>query len=133
MYIVFMERQFRSVSDMLDRSAGASELVCDILQPSNQVVAKFWPSLLKLSRIIDFRNYESVREIHIAIQSSLGALQTIASQSLQENEILSRVAQQGRFDSKILKVLTVITTVYLPASLIAVRCPSIFMLSYFRY
>lgn len=40
MYIVFMKSQLGSVSDMLDRSAGASELVCDILQPSNKVVAK---------------------------------------------------------------------------------------------
>lgn len=78
------------------------------------------PDLLKLSRIIDFRNDESIRETHSAIQASLGTLQNIAAQSLQKNEILSRVAQQGRYDSKILKVLTVIATIYLPATLTAV-------------
>lgn len=54
------------------------------------------------------------------MQASLGTLQTIAAQIFQEDEILSRVAQQGQFDPKILKVLTVIATIYLPASLIAV-------------
>jgi Mg2+ and Co2+ transporter CorA len=55
-----------------------------------------------------------------AIRASLVALQSIAAQNHQENIILSKVAQQGQDDSRTLKVLTIIATMYLPASLVAV-------------
>lgn len=54
------------------------------------------------------------------MRTSLVALQSIAAQNHQENMILSTVAQQGHDDSRTLKVLTTIATMYLPASLVAV-------------
>jgi Mg2+ and Co2+ transporter CorA len=47
-------------------------------------------------------------------------LQRTASQIHGENTALTQLARQGHKDSKMLKILSVVATLYLPASLIAV-------------
>ena len=71
----------------------------------------------QLSKILEFRNDRILLQTSQAMQNSLGTLNRIAGQS-------ADVAEQGRLDSRTLKMLTVIATMYLPASLIAVRCRS---------
>ena len=121
MYILFIGRQRQITADMLSRSTGTAELVRRPLARL-QNLADDGFCRIKLSGILNFRNDESVKDAQPAIQASLSTLQTIATQNLRENETLSRVAQQGQLDSKFLKVLTAIATIYLPASLIAVCC-----------
>lgn len=50
-------------------------------------------------------------------------LEHITSQIKHEDEKLAVIAQQTQIESKRVKVLSTIATVYLPASLIAVRTP----------
>jgi hypothetical protein len=47
-------------------------------------------------------------------------LQRITSQIGQENATVAELARQGRKDSRTLKALTLVATIYLPSSLIAV-------------
>lgn len=57
------------------------------------------------------------------VSSQVEALQSIAAQSYQESATLSELSRQGSVDAKVLKVLTVIATMYLPATLTAVSRP----------
>jgi Mg2+ and Co2+ transporter CorA len=77
-----------------------------------------------MTKILELRDMESLRETNRAMQLNLIVLQTIATQSQGETEILSRVARQTQKDSITLKVLTLIATIYLPATLLAVCYPA---------
>ena len=62
---------------------------------------------------------------------NLIAMEAIASQTQQENQTLASIAKQTQQDSIALKTLTLIATVYLPATFVAVRdtkldCPYLF-------
>ncbi|KAF2658083.1 hypothetical protein K491DRAFT_294685 [Lophiostoma macrostomum CBS 122681] len=63
-------------------------------------------------KILDFRNNE-------AMQNHERALQQIATDSRSEGENMVRLARQAARDSKLLKALTMLATLYLPASLLA--------------
>jgi hypothetical protein len=54
------------------------------------------------------------------MQHNLDILQHIASQTYLENTTLTELARQGRKDSRTLKILSIVATIYLPASLVAV-------------
>ena len=77
--------------------------------------------LLQLSKIVEFRNDQVLRDTNRAMQATLDVLQNIAFQNQRENETLAKLALNGQSDSKTLKALTLIATMYLPASLIAVN------------
>jgi hypothetical protein len=69
---------------------------------------------------MSFRNEELLRNASDTMNHTLDALRAINLQSQKESVTLSRVALQTQKDSMTLKALTTVTTVYLPASLIAV-------------
>jgi hypothetical protein len=69
---------------------------------------------------MSFRNEELLRNASDTMNHTLDALRAINFQSQKESVTLSRVALQTQKDSMTLKALTTVTTVYLPASLIAV-------------
>jgi hypothetical protein len=69
---------------------------------------------VQLSKILEFRNDEVTLRTSQAMRDNLEVLSRIALQS-------ARIAEQAQKDSKILKALSVIATIYLPASLVAVR------------
>ena len=71
---------------------------------------------------MNFRNEALLQNASETMNQSLEALRGITYQTQKENNTLSRVALQTQKDSKALKALTTIATVYLPASLIAVSC-----------
>jgi hypothetical protein len=50
----------------------------------------------------------------------MNAVQRIAAQTHQENVTLAELSRKSRTDAKVLKLLTVIATMYLPATLTAV-------------
>ena len=66
-----------------------------------------------LSKILEFRNDEIQYRTSEATQASLDALNRLASES-------SFAIELSRQDSKPLKTLTIATTMYLPATLLAV-------------
>ena len=82
---------------------------------------------MQLSDIVKLRNTRIMQATDQGIQASLSALQSIAAQTHQENMTLLKISQQGQNDSRTLKVLTIIATMYLPASLIAVSIVSAFV------
>jgi hypothetical protein len=63
-------------------------------------------------------------ETSSAIRKNIVSLEAISLESHEESRALRRIAQQTEKDSITLKTLTFITTVYLPASLIAVSSVS---------
>ena len=121
-YTAFLQQQRRIVTDLLDRCSDTTEVVRPYTTTyrHRHNVLTISACTSQLWKIVTFRNDEAVQATNRAMQASLAALQIIAAQSSQENAILARVAQQGQRDSKILKILTIIATTYLPASLMAV-------------
>lgn len=53
------------------------------------------------------------------MQVNLTMLQQIAAETHRENITLARIARQGQDDAKGVRTLTLIATIYLPASLVA--------------
>ncbi|KAI9785127.1 MAG: hypothetical protein M1839_000765 [Geoglossum umbratile] len=66
-----------------------------------------------LSKIMEYRNNEVTTKTNEAMQDSLDVLSRIAVQS-------TRVTEQSQKDSRTLKALSLIATIYLPATFIAV-------------
>jgi hypothetical protein len=54
------------------------------------------------------------------MQVNLDILQTISIETKRENERLLDLAQKGQDNARVLKALTQVATMYLPASLVAV-------------
>jgi Mg2+ and Co2+ transporter CorA len=73
-----------------------------------------------LSKILEFRHDEIILKTSTAMQYNLNMLKRITFENVEENRNLSQIATQSQKDSQTLKALTMIATMYLPASLIAV-------------
>ena len=58
-----------------------------------------------------------------ALKTDVALMRSIAAAAKNENERLINITEQTRRDSKSLKALTVVATMYLPASLVAVSAP----------
>ena len=71
--------------------------------------------------ILNFRGNETLQEIDHAIRSNLEVLRGITSSNQRESATLTDLARQGQRDSKMLKVLSFIVVMYVPATLLAVR------------
>lgn len=67
-----------------------------------------------------FRNEELLQVSNRASCKTLGMLLTIADQGKLQQESLSRLLVNGQADTGMLKALSMVATVYLPASLVAV-------------
>lgn len=68
---------------------------------------------LQHEKILEYRNDETM-------QTHSQALRDLASAQKTEAENMTRLTRQTAQDSKMLKALTVMATLYLPASLLAV-------------
>ena len=75
---------------------------------------------MKLSKILEYRNDENLTRNGIALHRDIEALRDIANHSKRENETLVRLAEQSKKDGRALKALSVLGTLYLPATLVAV-------------
>ncbi len=106
------KRVRRGIETLLQVANGIDELVSPrLFIPYPQEL------IVQLSKILEFRNDRVLLQTSQAMQNSLGTLNEISAQN-------AEVAEQGRLDSRTLKMLTVIATIYLPASLIGVSCTS---------
>jgi len=88
----------RAVVAILDRSQGTLEL---------------------LFKMLEYRNDENLTRNSIALHKDIEALRDIANHSKRENETLVRLTAQSRKDGRALKALSVLGTLYLPATFIA--------------
>ncbi|KAL8689016.1 MAG: hypothetical protein Q9218_005214 [Villophora microphyllina] len=97
----------RAVSAILDRSKSTLEL---------------------LLKILEYRNDESLTRNGVALHKDIETMRDIAYHSKRENETLVKLAEQGRKDGRALKALSVLGTLYLPATFTAVCfSPSLLM------
>ena len=71
--------------------------------------------------MLEYRNDENLKRNAIALHKDIETLRDIANHNKRENETLVRLAEQSRKDGRALKALSVLGTLYLPATLIAVR------------
>jgi hypothetical protein len=55
------------------------------------------------------------------MQDNLSVLRSISFQAQKDQNLVGQLAVQGQKDSKSLRALTLIATMYLPATLLAVR------------
>lgn len=71
-------------------------------------------------KILEYRNDEAIQESGIARHTTLDVMKDVAIETKKENEGLAKLAAQTAKDSKTLKTLTLIATIYLPAIFLAV-------------
>jgi len=76
----------------------------------------------KLFKILEYRNDENLTRNGVALHKDIETLRDIAYHAKRENETLVKLAEQSRKDGRALKALSVLGTLYLPATFIAV-CP----------
>ena len=115
-YIKQIQRHSIDINRILEYSLGTSQLVGSVFSR----ILNDWRNSYQLSKILDIRDNKNLQEANEAIRNSLDILQRTASQIHGENTTLTQLARQGHKDSKMLKILSVVATLYLPASLIAV-------------
>lgn len=77
-------------------------------------------SLFKLFKILEYRNHESLSRNGAALHKDIETLRDIAHHSKCESESLVKLAEQSRRDGRALKALSVLGTLYLPATFVAV-------------
>lgn len=76
---------------------------------------------MKLFKILEYRNKEEISRSGAALHKDIESLRDIAYHTRRENEALVRLAEQSRNDGRALKALSVLGTLYLPATFVAVR------------
>jgi hypothetical protein len=77
-------------------------------------------SEFKLSKKLAFRNEELLQASNRASCKSLDTLLDLTSQGKYQQEVLVKILGNGQADSALLKTLSMVATVCLPASLVAV-------------
>lgn len=87
-----------------------ADLVCRPLALKHNSVT----NVPQQEKILEYRNDETMRD-------HSQALRDISSGQKSESEIMTRLTRQTAQDSKMLKTLTVIASLYLPPTLLAVR------------
>ena len=78
----------------------------------------------QLLHILQSRNNESIHEQSRALKSDIQALKGIANDTRLQSESIAGFTRQAGRDSQSIKALTIVATMYLPASLLAVRDPA---------
>ncbi|KAL8995134.1 MAG: hypothetical protein Q9169_005077 [Polycauliona sp. 2 TL-2023] len=76
-------------------------------------------------KILEYRHEEVLRRTNTALQKDIESLRDIAHHTRRENEALVQLAEQSRNDGRALKALSVLGTLYLPATFVAVRASSV--------
>jgi hypothetical protein len=74
----------------------------------------------QLSKILEFRNSQILCAINQATAKNMDTLRDIAIDVGKENKSMSAMAAQTQKDSKSLKALTTVATIFLPPTLLAV-------------
>jgi hypothetical protein len=73
-----------------------------------------------LSKIIEFRNRETLRSLIAISEKSILALKDATSNIQEQNHNSASISAQTYKDARVVKVLAIVSMIYLPASLVAV-------------
>ncbi|KAL8773594.1 MAG: hypothetical protein Q9194_004301 [Teloschistes cf. exilis] len=93
-----MQSHRSMVSNLLEHSRGTMEL---------------------LFKILEYRNSESFSRGATALHKDVELLRDVALQSKQESKVMTKLAEQNRSDTRSLKSLSVLGTLYLPVTFLA--------------
>lgn len=74
----------------------------------------------QLFHILEYRNDESIHKTSQALTGNVAVLGRIANDTKRENERMARISEQSSKDSRAMRVLTFVATLYLPATFMAV-------------
>ena len=74
----------------------------------------------KLFKILEQRNDECFSHHSTDLYKEIETLRDIAHHTRRDNETMTKLAEEGRRDGRALKALSVLGTLYLPATFIAV-------------
>ena len=77
----------------------------------------------QILHILQSRNNENMHEQSRALKRDIEALQGIGNDTRSQSKTIAGIAKQAGRDSQSIKALTTVATMYLPASLLAVRAP----------
>jgi Mg2+ and Co2+ transporter CorA len=119
-YMQQMKTHEAKVESILQSAEWTSSLV-SLKTPKSKTLKTMITQTNQLSKILEYRNDEAIRLSEEAIRSNGEALKQITSAIRTENEKFNQLTTQTAQDSKMMKALTFLATLYLPASLIAVR------------
>ena len=78
----------------------------------------------QLLHILQSRNNENIHEQSRALKSDIETLKGIANDTRLQSKTIAGFTRQAGRDSQSIKALTIVATMYLPASLLAVRDPT---------
>jgi hypothetical protein len=120
----------RVISNDLDRHRSSLLRLSHRLRDIMDIVSQQPPCIItktsakdsssQISSILMFRNEELMQASNRASGKALHALLNITDQEKQQQHILTRILLAGQADSALLKTLSIVATVCLPASLVAV-------------
>ncbi|KAL9121920.1 MAG: hypothetical protein Q9187_001524 [Circinaria calcarea] len=100
LYIAKMQAHKRAVNLLLKQSAGTLKLLFQVLQ---------------------FRNDEAFAKSNSIMEHNSHVLTNLGTSAREENKAIIVLTEQGRTDSRFMKILTFIAVLFLPAGLVAVR------------
>ena len=113
--------QLKSIRRVERRLQDTLNLVCRSIHSHSDIVNGELISFhLQLSKILIFRNEVLLQNSNGASYDALSTLLHIAQQSRNQQETLAQLLGAVQADSVLLKALSIVATVYLPASLVAV-------------
>jgi hypothetical protein len=76
--------------------------------------------LVQLSKIVEFRNIESLRCLTATSEKSILSLKDTVSRIQEENHLSATISMQNHKDGMSVKAVATISMIFLPASLLAV-------------
>ena len=117
-YVSEMSQHARVVHSLLERLNGTHSLVRRSLPSFGS--ADVTNRGEKLFEILHYRNHELQLQINTAAEASGKQLTVLTEQARAENESMTRLTADIQNDSNFIKLLTFLTVLYAPASLVAV-------------
>jgi hypothetical protein len=114
----------RNVANLLDSASGISQIVsCSPLE--THPISHFHCShaVLQLFQILEYRNDEILIRSSHALHYTSSSLHAIATAAHGETRTAALMLTATQKDSKVIKTLTFVAMLYLPASLMAVSFP----------
>ena len=73
--------------------------------------------------ILSYRNQDALVKSNEVLNRNIDVMRELAVAAKSENELITILVSKSQKDSHTIKILTIVTLIYLPASLVAVSTP----------
>lgn len=110
----------RAVFVLLEYSSGTADLVSIKSRSIRTKAESICLFLLQLSKINQYRQHEELYKCSGAVQSEISSMRNLTMLAQQESRTVTRLAEESLKHAKTVKTWTLMATLYLPASLMAV-------------